>query len=64
MNKLLIASAFFLLTGCASQPQVTSLQCDSDCKTEIANMVAYTGKFSYYTITKSTKNGFSASMSS
>lgn len=64
MKKLLLALAIFASVGCSVQPITSTFDCKTDCKTELTNMAAYTSKFSYYTMTKSTKDGFSASMSS
>lgn len=64
MKKILLAIAILMSIGCTVQPITTSFDCYTDCKTELVNMQAYTSKFSFYTMTKSTKDGFSASMSS
>lgn len=63
MEKILLASMILLSVGCASKPVTTSFDCATDCKTELANMQAFTSKFAYYKITKSDSTGFSASRS-
>lgn len=64
MKKIILAAMIVLSVGCSSTPQVTSFECKTDCKNELVNMQSYTGKFSYYQITKASSTGFSASKSS